>query len=207
MKNEKVYEFLSIITQCIIVNFLIVVGTILGLGIFGLGPSLIAGHDVFKNYHLKQEEAPTFRTFVQSYRKNFLLGNLLLLPLSCAMGMVLLDSKIVDKLPLNLEIWGILVLVICQLFLLASMCCILPMSSFYQMRPLLYFRQTRIYLFHNTLVVVIALLWLAFCICCSTLLPGLLPLVSFGAWTFGNAAIFFRFFKKNERLLVKIKQN
>ncbi len=141
------------------------------------------------------------KKFISSYKKNFSIGNKLALPIIVVIIFFQIDMRILDRIDLLDNIVVLPLLSIFQLICIGTICCIFPMYSFYHLKTKEYFTKGVAYLFSKIIVLLVSLLWLGFCVYGSYLLPGLIPFLSFGIWLFGNSAIFFKSFEKNEQIL------
>lgn len=201
MKLGRMYDMFCIVTNCIVINFFVILGLLFGLIIFGIGPSLIACQDVFKNFHLQKAENSLFQIFFRSYKKNFIKGNKLFLPLLVVLCIYVFDINVFQELHFFDSKIFILFLLLILLFFISLFCCIAPMFSFYNLKTIQYYTKTVRFLINNLLVVILSLLWLGFCVYGAMLLPGTIPFVAIGIWSMGNSAIFWRSFIRNEEFV------
>lgn len=193
---------LDILYECIVVNFLFVIGTLLGLGILGIGPSLMVGNEFFKQFHLKKEQPNRIvKRFFNLYRKNFFRGNAIALPLEIVFVFFRIDLKILEQFNIISNIPILVLLVIFQLIFSLLVSCSFPMAVYYQLKPIQSIKKSSYFLFYNSLTAVISCTWLAICITITKWIPGLFLFLSCGIWLFGNSAIYFRAFVRNENLL------
>lgn len=177
--------------------------TILGLIVFGLGPSLVAGHEFFREFVLRDVETYRIRDYWHTYRTNFVNGNLLFLPILILMGFLYYDADFLSRIGLShqMMLFALLGLGIIQVILMAICGCIFPMYLFYRMPLKHYFFAAARYVIYKPLVTIGACILLLFVLTVARWVPGLIPLLAFGAWLFGNSAIFFKSFAKNEQLI------
>lgn len=201
-RYEKMYTVFSIICSVITVNLMFIIGCLIGGVVLGIGPSLLAGHEIFKRYHLYKEEIP-YSVFVKAYKENFVSGNILLFPFLFIFGVLLFDTQLLSNTK-QLNNYTLVTFALVVFFLFACLACIVPMYLFYKLSYSQYFIKTIQYLIRNPLPLVESLIWISICICGSSILPGIIPFFSCGLWLFGNSAIFFRMFTRNEQIL---KQN
>lgn len=67
---EKLNQFFSGILNLVYVQFLWILFTILGLGIFGIGPSTYALTSIFRQ-RIQGKHPPVFKSFWMYYKENF----------------------------------------------------------------------------------------------------------------------------------------
>lgn len=73
------YRFGETVLLLLYVNVLWILFTLLGLVIFGIGPSTIAMYTVFRRWSMGESDVPVFVTFWKSFKGNFFKANLLAL--------------------------------------------------------------------------------------------------------------------------------
>lgn len=73
--KEKFFKFSDIFYKMVILNFTILLYTLLGLVIFGIGPALRAGYYITSKW-LKKEEPRFLETFHNQYKSNFFTANI-----------------------------------------------------------------------------------------------------------------------------------
>ncbi|RKL66224.1 hypothetical protein CR203_16865 [Salipaludibacillus neizhouensis] len=73
----KFYKFGEISIFLVYVNFLWICFSLLGLIVFGLGPSTVAMYGVCRKYLMSESDIPVFKTFWNLYRTDFLKSNFL----------------------------------------------------------------------------------------------------------------------------------
>lgn len=72
----KLYYGLDQFMKLAYVNFLAIVFTIVGFGIFGVFPAFLASVTVVRKWLLKDGTFPIFSTFFTTYKQSFLMANL-----------------------------------------------------------------------------------------------------------------------------------
>lgn len=71
------YRFGEIVLLLLYVNILWILFTLLGLGIFGIGPSTIAMYTVFRRWAMGESDVPVFIIFWKAFKESFLKANIL----------------------------------------------------------------------------------------------------------------------------------
>lgn len=105
------YRFGETVMLLLYVNLLWVCFTLLGLIIFGFGPSTIAMFAVFRKWSMGESDVPVFKTFWGSFRSDFFKAN--------ALGVILLVLAYMLYVNLNfLELQGAWINVISRYILL-----------------------------------------------------------------------------------------
>ncbi|MDI6452425.1 YesL family protein [Peloplasma aerotolerans] len=74
-KYSKIYLVFDFIGKMLLLNLFFVVFSVIGLFIFGIGPSLCACHLIAKDWQNK-DHPPMFRTMLQYFKKHFISSNL-----------------------------------------------------------------------------------------------------------------------------------
>lgn len=199
--TEKIYGGLEIVTQIAAANFLILLGIVLGMGIFGIGPSIQSGHHLAKKI-VKKETAKLSRTFFTEYKKVFISSNKLYLPIVL---LFLLSGYETNYLTANQQMTGVLLFLLSfvQVALLGMLMILFPLREYYEV-PVSSSLQTSIkYLISNPVQSLLAFLWLGICYYGSWLLPGIIPFFTVGLWVFGNMGLYINFFNSNEEKIKK----
>jgi uncharacterized membrane protein YesL len=157
------YRFGETVLLLLYVNFLWICFTLLGLIIFGFGPSTIAMFTVFRKWSMGESDVPVFTTFWESFRKDFWKAN--------ALGLTLLILACMLYVNLNyLELQGEWVTVISRYILLITaaiyvvmLVYIFPLYVHYENKFFVYFKNSiLIAIYHpmRTIYVIAALLTL-----------------------------------------------
>ncbi|WP_208559866.1 YesL family protein [Marinilactibacillus kalidii] len=94
MKNvEKLNQILTRILKLAYLNVLWIVGTIIGLGVLGFGPSTAAVFSIIREWLKGNDDLPLTRLFIKFYKQYFIQGNLISL-LYSATGFILIFDYI-----------------------------------------------------------------------------------------------------------------
>ena len=198
--TEKIYRVLSLVYSCAILNVLFIGGVLAGMGIFGFGPSLIASHQLAKDYYEGKWDRP-FRKFVAIYKKEFISANRILLPLTGLIIFYLVDIFLLNQLGwMNNQVIAILFLLI-SFVILTHLNVTAPIYTFYHLESKRFHRTVFRYSLLNIAPSLLGIAWSILCIGVSLTIPGLIPFFSFGAWIFGIHGIYLQSFVRNEELL------
>lgn len=71
------YQFGETVLLLLYVNALWICFTLLGLIIFGLGPSTVAMYAIFRHWAMGRDDLPVFKTFWETFKSEFLKANIL----------------------------------------------------------------------------------------------------------------------------------
>ncbi|MBP1916542.1 putative membrane protein YesL [Lederbergia galactosidilyticus] len=71
------YQFGETVLLLLYVNALWICFTLLGLIIFGLGPSTVAMYTIFRHWAMGRDDLPVFKTFWETFKSEFLKANIL----------------------------------------------------------------------------------------------------------------------------------
>ncbi|KRG12705.1 hypothetical protein ACA30_18170 [Virgibacillus soli] len=71
------YQFGETVLLLLYVNALWICFTLLGLIIFGLGPSTVAMYTIFRHWSMGRDDLPVFKTFWETFKREFLKANIL----------------------------------------------------------------------------------------------------------------------------------
>jgi uncharacterized membrane protein YesL len=89
-----VYRFCEWVTRLAYLNVLWISFSLLGLIVLGAGPSTVAMYTVTRKWLTGNLDIPIFKTFFQTYKKEFQRGNLLGIILFCILAVFWIDFKI-----------------------------------------------------------------------------------------------------------------
>ncbi|MDE1547595.1 YesL family protein [Jeotgalibaca caeni] len=199
---QKVYSGLNHLYICAILQALFVLGFVLGLGIFGLGPSFVTTMEVAKEYHQHKLTKP-LRVYLEKYKKNFVLANKVFLPQCIVFAFIEVDKQI--NFGWSGEVQGIFlsILVITQFLLFISMMTSGALLTSYWLRPLEAIKKSMPFIFYNIGGMLLIILWTGICYYGSLLLPGLIPFFSFGLWIVVIEGMYLRLFENNEERMME----
>ncbi|WP_071130504.1 YesL family protein [Enterococcus timonensis] len=198
--TAKMYRGLSSAYMCAIFTLLFWFGFILGLGIFGLAPSLRSIFHLAKLNH-RHELIHPVRTFFHYYKKVFFKANQMLWPIFGLIFFILWDTKIILSLGLEQEQFFVIFFSILQVILLLMITYSCSLSEFYELKVFETLKKSFQFTFYNLAGSVLTLLITGICFYLSTLLPGLIPFFSIGFWINLVVGIHLRLFEVNEEKL------
>lgn len=199
---QKAYNGLSALSICALLNLLFLLGILVGLGVFGLAPSLVTTFQLGRKYHQQALNKP-IRTFFHSYKENFIVANKMLFPLFLALFIVWVDTQVILEKSWAFSRSLLILLAICQIFILLWIIVASALFSQYWLTPFLYLKKGIQFIFYNAAGILLILLWTGICYYGSLLLPGLIPFFSFGLWILVASGIFLKLFENNEEKIDK----
>lgn len=195
MNWDKLYYGTEKIYDCLRLNSAILLGTLLGLGIFGLAPSIQAAHHVAKAIH-RQQGIHFYSSFFSYYRQHFISSNKIFLAIAVLYGLPMLVAQ--HLLLPHFGTGSLLVFLLSQGAMLAALNTLFAMYEFYELPDRNYFFSALKFITYNPFGCMLALLWLGLCSTITYLLPGLLPFLSIGVWVYGNMGLYLKYFEDNE---------
>jgi uncharacterized membrane protein YesL len=183
----------------IVVNVLVLLGTLAGLVVLGLGPSLVAGATVARS-HVRGDLPPVWSTFWRTWRAELAPGTMAYLPLLALLAMAWANLSVVAGgslawlLPLAWLMVG---------FLGVACAWLAPLRAYYSLSPLrAAFTALRMTL-ARPLPSVVLLLCVAAVLYVTSLWPILFLLVSVGAGVLLTTYVATRTFDDNEAKLAE----
>lgn len=197
--TKKIYAAADLITFILELNLALVVGTIVGLVVLGIGPSLQASHHMAK-LRYQQKSLPFFKTFFSYYKEFFWQANQLILPLEIfyVAPMIVLLTQHGDTLSRGLSIILLISIVIGTMTVLT----LFPMVEFYKVKTSRYLLSAFRFITYNPIGCLIALGCLALCLYVIKLFPGV-TLFIFGLAVYLNMGFYLHFFEQNEEKIQK----
>ncbi|WP_078552554.1 YesL family protein [Bacillus alkalicellulosilyticus] len=187
-----------------VVNLLWMLGTLVGLGVFGIMPATISLFTVTRKWMLGDLDVPIFKTFVSTYKKEFIKSNLAGLLFAFVAYVLYIDFLFVSTLE------GMLHTVLMVALLTAVLCyCVIvlyffPLYVHYELKLFQYFKRSLLLGLirpFSTIMIVIALatIYIPF-----LLFPALIPFfgVSLGGYVimYISYRLFTNIAKKQEEL-------
>lgn len=166
-------------------NLLWILGTLAGGVVLGLGPATVSAYTLARRHAMGESFSP-WSAFVTTYRREFVRGSVLVLPLAAA-GLILLATNVV------------------ALLLLAMIAAyLLPMYVHFDLRGRAYLPKASLFALTRPASSIVLLFALAAVAYAVAVLPFLAPTLAVGAWIQLNTWLCLRFFAENEaRLLAK----
>ncbi len=195
----KIYTGLNVLYTCAIFNFLFLLGTILGFGIFGFGPSLLTIFHLSKKYHKKELNHP-FSEYWKNYKKTFIRGNQIVLPIFISFFFILWNiSLFLDEMTTV----SLVFLSIIQILLMLMLFFACSLAQFYELNPIECLLKSLQFSIYNIIGSLLTILWTAMCFYGSLFLPGLFLFFTFGLWSIVTMGIHLRLFELNEVKLIQ----
>lgn len=98
----KLYQFTNYVAQMLLINFYIVIGSLMGIVIFGAAPAVYAGLKLIKEIVEEEKDSNLFIRFMKYYRANFVKANKIwfsygLIFLILGMNIFYYDSQLADS--------------------------------------------------------------------------------------------------------------
>ncbi|MBM7618465.1 putative membrane protein YesL [Bacillus tianshenii] len=197
------YKFCLMFARLAYLNLLWILFILAGLGVFGLFPSTVAMFTVVRQWVKGNTDAPVFRIFIGTFKKEFIKANLLGVTYLAA-GVILYIDILYFSSPSNL---GLLILyyffwVLTGIYLLLGVF-LFPVYVHYQARWWHYFKSTLLIMLMNPLVVAAFLLILGCGGVILRALPGLIPLFSGSFMAYALMLVSYKAFNKVEALTIE----
>ncbi|CAG9621155.1 YesL family protein [Sutcliffiella rhizosphaerae] len=194
------YKFCLMFARLAYVNILWIFFILLGLGIFGFFPSTVAMFTLIRQWVQGNVDEPVFRTFWNTYKREFVKTNLIGITYYAA-GLILYIDILYFSSPHTIFLLFLYYFfwVLTGIYLLLGIF-LFPVYVHYQLKWWQYFRSTLLIMLMNPLVVVSFLLVLGGAGILLRAIPGLIPLFSGSAITYILMLISYRTFSKMEAL-------
>ncbi|GAB2567504.1 YesL family protein [Gracilibacillus alcaliphilus] len=154
----KFYRFGDVVFMLLYINLLWVCFTLIGLVLFGIGPSTVAMFKIFREYWMNEDrDVEVFKTFKQTYKQEFIRANMLTFILLLIPYMIYVNSNF---LAIDNETWAavlhymqILAMIVYSIMLIY----IFPMYVHYHNHLFNYFRNAILVAFYHPLRTIYAL--------------------------------------------------
>lgn len=193
----KAYSFFDTLLWIACLNLAWIAFTCCGLVIFGIGPSLVAAHELIRR-HVRGESVPVVRGFARSFARNFVRGNALGLPVVLVAAMLMLNWRFfADGLTIGSQAVAGGIFVISLIFA-ATVCYLFPMFARYELPLPLYFLTSSRFALRHLAGSALLLFVTAAAVFASGAVPGLIPFFSIGAWMYAVGWLCDRFFTQND---------
>jgi uncharacterized membrane protein YesL len=178
-------------------NLLWIVFTLLGGVLLGLGPATVAAYTLARR-HARGESIHEWTEFWNVYRREFVRGSLLVLPVAVVATVLVGNLHAFpgpDALPLRIATCA-------ALFVLAAAAAYLgPLYAHYDLPLRAYIPKASLLALTRPASSVLLLFALSAIVYVTATLPVLAPLIAFGAWITLNTWLCQRFFDENEARL------
>ncbi|KPG73768.1 YesL family protein [Enterococcus sp. RIT-PI-f] len=199
---QKIYTALSGLYICAVINILFILGTVIGLGIFGLGPSLLAAISISRMYHQHRMNKP-WRYYWRSYRQNFFSGNIIMLPLIGVLLFLRWDTQWVLSMGIVNDHVILLIFSVIQIVTLLTLCFGMTIFDFYHIRAFDALKNGYRFIFYNLAGSILTLVWIGICFYGSLMFPGVILFFSIGLFILVMTGIHLKLYEKNEEKLAE----
>ena len=166
----------EVISRMAYVNLLWIFFTILGLGVLGIMPATVSLFAITRKWVMSEQDIPVFKTFWQTYRKEFIKSNLLGVILFAIGYILYIDLAFLPVGGFFKVIrWG---LIVCGLLYIIILLYIFPIYVQYEWKNRLYIKYALLLGAahpHYTLLMIIGVVALYYI---SAMIPGLIPFFS-----------------------------
>lgn len=196
LPGGRLYDAADLVMWVAGVNLLVVAFTLLGAVVVGLAPALVAGATLARG-RVRGDAQPMVRTFAAVWRRELGRANLLLLPFAVVAAMLCANLYALAPAggPLVVVLWVALALTA----LAATFA--LTMYTHYEL-PLRRYAPTAVrYLLHDLPATVLVAVVTVLAALVTWFVPGLLPVVTIGAWLYAVTAICLSCYVRNDRLV------
>ncbi|GEM01744.1 Uncharacterized membrane protein YesL [Halolactibacillus halophilus] len=137
----KLYYGLDQFMKLAYVNFLAIVFTLLGFGIFGIFPAFLATLTVVRKWLLKDGTFPIFTVFFKTYKQSFLTANLAGVVFSLIAFFLYMNYQLIAQASGALQLVGGITLGLYSLLFSATVLYFFPVVAHFEHRFLQYFKQ------------------------------------------------------------------
>lgn len=199
MDFNKLTDFYMEFSDFVILNLLWIGGTILGGVILGWAPSTVALLTIMRDKIQHTESgASTVKRFFRLYKSEFKNANYIGIILTLLFAMSYINKKNFDLQPEF--IFSVLSIIsICIIIFLFGICVyVFPLYVHYNIPMKQYIPKAATFLVLRPIVTILLALWCWLMFSGIHLIPGLVPVLFFSVFAYGNMAITYQFFMRNE---------
>ena len=203
--SARAYSFFDTLVWIAGLNLLWIAFTLLGCGVFGVGPASAAAQIAVRK-RAAGDAAPLLRGFAPAYFRNFFRANALALPVMAVAAALVLNWNYFSGgggILAQLMAAGIFVAAI---FLAGAVCYVFPMYARYELPLPQYLLMSSRFAVRHLAGTVILLFVSAAVVYASSSLPGLVPFFSIGAWLYLTGWLCHRFFTANDESITAAVQ-
>lgn len=196
LPGGRLYDAADLLMWLAGLNVLVLVFTLLGGVVLGIAPALVAAASVSRA-RVRGDAQPLLRTFAQIWRRELLRANLLLAPFGVVAALLGLNLTAFADAggPLVVALWvALAVVTLMTVFAVA-------MYAHYELPLRRYPAMAVRYTLHDLPAAVLVAAVTVLVALVTTAVPGLLPVLSIGAWVYAVSAICFSCFNRNDRLV------
>ncbi|MBM7572964.1 YesL family protein [Aquibacillus albus] len=172
------YKMCDWVTSLVYVNLLWIGFSLLGLLLFGIGPATSAMFTVIRKWLMGEEDVKVFLTFWQTYKKDFLKTNFLILILLAVGGLLYLDFLFIGNFEGMLVsiLSGLLILLTILYFL--TLVFVFPVFVQFELKPLQYIKYAVHLGIYSPLSILIILASILFMYYLTLFIPAIFPFFS-----------------------------
>lgn len=202
MDFNKLTDFYMEFADFVILNLLWIGGTILGFIIFGWAPSTVALLTIMRDKIRHTEHGGSIvKHFFKIYKSEFKKANYIGLIITVLFAMSYINKKNFDLQPEF--IFSVLSFIsACIMIFLFGICLyVFPLYVHYNMPLKQYITKAAAFLVLRPVVTIILALWCWLIFSGIHLMPGLVPVLLVSVFAYGNMAITYQFFMRNEERL------
>lgn len=199
MNFNKLTDFYMEFSDFVILNLLWIGGTILGGVILGWAPSTVALLTIMRDKIRHTESgSSTVKRFFKLYKSEFKNANYIGIIITILFAMSYINKKNFDLQPeFIFSVFSIISTCI-MIFLLGICLYVFPLYVHYNMPMKQYITKAATFLVLRPVVTILLALWCWLIFSGVHLMPGLIPVLLFSVFAYGNMAITYQFFMRNE---------
>ncbi|WP_143316746.1 DUF624 domain-containing protein [Clostridium sp. HBUAS56017] len=204
---DKIFRVFEEVTDFILLNFMWIACTLLGVVILGVAPSTVALLSVMRDKIMKKEKYGVVKSFWITYKREFKKSNIIGIILMILMLMVTIN--IMNFEAQNGTFFTVLygVSTLAKLLIIGMSLYIFPLYVHYDMSFKEYFMKGLQLLIMRPFVTVCIAIWTFIMYLGVMLIPGLIPFLTISVYFYGIMAINYQFFMKNEDRLKSTSAN
>ena len=202
--SARAYSFFDTLVWIACLNLLWIAFTLLGLGVLGAGPATAAAQIVVRK-RAGGDGGPLLRSFAAGYFRNFGQANALSLPVMAVVAALVLNWNYFSGGRGIFAQFMAVALVVAAVFLAGALCYVFPMYARYQLPLPQYLLVSSRFAVRHLAGTVILLFVSAAVVYASSVLPGLIPFFSIGAWMYLTGWLCDRFFTANDQAVAAVE--
>lgn len=199
MSTQKFADLYMEVADFVILNLLWLAGTILGAIVFGWAPSTVALLTIMRDKIRGTERgSSTVKRFFSLYKKEFKNANHIGIIITILFAMSYINKLNFDAQP-EFIFTVLSVISICVMVFLFGICLyVFPLYVHYNIPIKEYITKAAAFLVLRPVVTILLVLWCWLVFSVIHLMPGLIPVFLFSVFFYGNMAITYQFFMRNE---------
>lgn len=199
MNFNKLTDFYMEFSEFVILNLLWIAGTILGGIILGWAPSTVALLTIMRDKIRHTESgSSTVKRFLKIYKTEFKNTNYIGIIITILFIMSYINKKNFDIQPEFIFSILSMISIFVMIFLLGICLYVFPLYVHYNMPLNQYITKAATFLVLRPVVTILLAVWCWLIFSATHLMPGLIPVLLFSIFAYGNMAITYQFFMRNE---------